>query len=39
MFDHPSIEFALGCLIFGFCAGFGWALAAWLVGRITIRAP
>ena len=29
-----TAQAALGAFLFGFCCGFGWALAAWLVGKL-----
>jgi hypothetical protein len=33
----PSLSFALACLMFGLCAGFGWGIGTFVAGRITSR--
>jgi hypothetical protein len=33
-FGVTSLSGALAVFLFGFCMGLGWALAAWLVGKL-----
>lgn len=37
MTSEITLNLVLWAFIVGFFAGFGWALAAWIVGRLTAR--